>query len=87
MKKLLFLILVLISSFVFAQTAGDEEAVSMLEEAVRYSDLAKSSSGARKSDYIRKAATAANLACRFADSPSLKRQACSIADRYSSMVN
>jgi hypothetical protein len=86
MKKLVVLILMLISSFVLAQTGGDKEAVSMLEEAVRYSELAKSSAGSQKSDYMRKAATSANLACNFADSPSLKSQACSIADRYSRLV-
>ena len=70
-----------------AQTAGDEEALSLLEEAVVYSNQAKTSSGSERSENIRKAAVAANLACNFADSHSLKKQACEVAKKYDGLVN
>ena len=69
-----------------AQTAGDEEALSLLEEAVVYSNQAKASSGSERSENMRKAAIAANLACNFADSEALKAKACEVAKKYESIV-
>ncbi len=80
------LVSVALSFSLCAQTAGDEEALSLLEEAVAYSNQAKTSTGSERSANIRKAATAASLACNFADSEALKAQACDVAKKYDSIV-
>jgi hypothetical protein len=86
MKLILIVFAIVLAVPTYAQTAGDEEAVALLEEAAKYSNLATSSSGSQRSEYIRKAAVAANLACNYADSASLKSQACDVAQRYSNIV-
>lgn len=86
MKKYGVILLLLFSSLVQAQPGGDEEAVLLLEDAVKLTNQAKYSNGSEKSEHIRKAAVAANLACNFAESASIKNQACNIAKRLSNIV-
>ena len=86
MKKLAIILMVAFSAMAQAQTGGDEESVLLLEDAVKYTGMAKYSSGSEKSAYIRKASVAANLACNFAESTSIKNQACRVAERLSKLV-
>lgn len=86
MKRSIAALILLYSATAMGQSSGDQEALAYLEEAARYSELAKASSGSQKADYIRKVATAASLACNYANSPSLKNQACSIARNYEGLA-
>ena len=75
-----------LACFASAQTIGDEEALNYIEDARDYSEIAVGSYGGQRKLYVRKAAAAANMACRLADTPRYKEQFCSVADQYGRVV-